>query len=509
MNDAPTNGSTNGSTNNGILVVDVGTSGLRAAVVRPDGSIDALHHEAFVPSTPFAGLVEFDPAELATRVLRVAHAALAAAGPVDAVGIANQRASTIVWNRRTGRPTGPALGWQDLRTVGECMAAKVEHGLNLAPNQTATKAGWMLRNHALDGIDPADLVIGTVDSWVAWTLSGGERLHVSDHTNVAVTGLATVHEGTPRWNARAAAVCGVPLDALPNIVPSSGVVGVAAALPGSPPIAALAGDQQASLIGQSCVRPGMAKATFGTGGMLDIVTGDTAPSRADRTPHGTFPIVAWSTIDRGESRLVWGSEAVMLAAGSNVEWLRDDLGLVASADETARVARECASTDGVMFVPALLGLGTPSWDYGARGALVGITRGTTRAHVVRAVLEGVAHRGADLLDAVTADHPDAEPNELRIDGGMSRNEVFVQALADATSKPVSVSPVTEATTLGAAYLAGPAVGTWSSLDDIAHLWRPLTTVEPGPSSSPESRVRWADAVTRAAGWIPELSALDF
>jgi len=492
-----------------ILVIDVGTSGLRAAVVRPDGTIDALHHEAFAPSTPFAGLVEFDPTELADRVLRVAHASLADAGPVAAVGIANQRASTIVWDGRTGRPTGPALGWQDLRTVGECIVAKAEHGLNLAPNQTATKAGWMLKNHSFDGIDRSDLLVGTVDSWVAWTLSGGERLHVSDHSNVAVTGLATVHEGTPRWNSRAASACGVPLETLPRIVTSSGVVGPAAALPGAPVISALVGDQQASLVGQSCVRPGMAKATFGTGGMLDLVTGDTPPARADRTRHGTFPIVAWSVPDRDGVRLTWGSEAVMLAAGTNVEWLRDDLGLVSSAEETARVAGECTSTDGVMFVPALLGLGTPSWDYGARGALVGITRGTTRAHIVRAVLEGVAHRGADLLDAVVADHPESEPRELRIDGGMSRNEVFVQALADAIGRPVSVSPVTEATTLGAAYLAGLAVGTWSNLDDIASLWRPLTTVDPGSTDPSASRARWADAVTRAAGWIPELSALDF
>jgi len=495
-----------------ILVVDVGTSGLRAAVVRSNGAIVALHHEAFAPSTPFAGLVEFDAAELATRVLRVAHAALAEAGPVAAVGIANQRASTVVWDRRTGRPTGPALGWQDLRTVGECIVAKSEHGLALAPNQTATKAGWMLRNHSLEGIEPSDLMIGTVDSWVAWTLSGGAGLHVSDHTNVAVTGLATVHDGDPRWNERAAGACGVPMGALPDIVPSSGVIGPAAALPGSPPIAALVGDQQASLVGQSCVRPGMAKATFGTGGMLDVVTGNRPPGRAERTANGTFPIVAWSRSAGSDApaSLVWGSEAVMLAAGTNVEWLRDDLGLVASAEETEEIARRCDSTEGVTYVPALLGLGTPAWDYGARGALFGITRGTGRPHVVRAVLEGVAQRGADLLESVVADHPDADPAELRIDGGMSRNGVFVQALADATGKPVGVSPVTEATTLGAAYLAGLAVGTWSNLDDIADLWRPLGVVEPASGFDREaSRSRWRRAVTRASGWIPELSALDF
>ena len=426
-------------------------------------------------------------------------------GPVDAVGITNQRASTVLWERSTGRPLAPALGWQDLRTVGECIAARAEHGIALAPNQTATKAQWLLKTHA-SGRDPADLCLGTVDSWIAWILSGPDRLHVTDHSNAAVTGLATMHDGAPRWNERVAAAMGVEPVMLPSIVPSSGAIGLAHALPGAPPITAIAGDQQASLMGQSCVRPGMAKCTFGTGGMLDLLTGDEPPRSAERTSHGTFPIVAWSFGDR----LTWGAEAIMLSAGTCVEWLRDDMGLIGSADESHDVASAVESSEGVVFVPALLGLATPRWDYGARGALLGLTRGTTRHHVVRAVLEGVAQRGTDLLEAALADHPELTVEEVRIDGGMSRNPTFVGALADATGRPVSVAPITEATTLGAAFLAGLAVRTWTGLDDVAAAWHPLHTVEPRSGfDRTASRQVWAEAVTRAAGWIPDLSALDF
>ena len=488
-----------------ILVIDVGTSGLRAAVVRPDATIAALHYRSFAPDTPFAGLVEFDAARMAELVLEVAREAMAQAGPVDAVGVTNQRASTILWDRRSGRPLGPAIGWQDLRTVGECMAAKAEHGLALAPNQSATKAAWLLKTYGVDR-DPADLCLGTVDSWVVWTLSGDARLHVTDHSNAAVTGLATVHHGTPHWNERAMAAMGIDPRMLPTIVSTSGAVGRAHALPGAPVIAALVGDQQASLMGQSCVRPGMAKCTFGTGGMLDLLTGTAAPASPERTSNGTFPIVAWSISDT----MWWGAESIMLSAGSCVEWLRDDMGLVSSAEESHTIASSVASTDDVFFVPALLGMATPQWDYGARGALVGLTRGSTRAHVVRAVLEGVAHRGADLLEAAEADHPDLVVDELRIDGGMSRNPTFVAALATAIGRPVAVSPVSEATTLGAAFLAGLAVGTWSGLDDIAAAWRPSSRVEPAAGVDRDSlRARWAEAVTRSTGWIPALSTLDF
>lgn len=519
-----------------ILVIDVGTSGLRAGIVRDDATIDALHYREFAPDTPFPGLVEFDAAEMARHVLDVARAALEMGGPVAAVGVTNQRASTIVWDRRTGQPLGPALGWQDLRTVNECIVARSEHGLALAPNQTATKAVSILASAIGDRVAIAsrahDVCIGTVDSWIVWTLTRGS-LHVTDHSNAAVTGLCEITSSKgPLWHQRACSALGIPSEMLANIVTSSGVIGEASALPGSPVIASLVGDQQASLLGQSCVRPNMVKSTFGTGGMMNVCLDTRAPADSARTVNGTFPIVAWSSNSAASSStdivstdIVWGAEAIMLSAGTNIEWLRDDLGLIDSASESHDVAQECPSSDGVVFVPALLGLGTPSWDYGARGTLLGLTRGSTRAHVVRAVLEGVAHRGADLLESLIRDHPSIDPSgiaiaenrnaelrnaELRIDGGMSRNPTFVQALANATGRSISVSPVTEATTLGAAYLAGLAVGTWSGLADIEALWSPATTVDPDPSvDRDESRRKWEKAVTRAAEWIPELSVLDF
>lgn len=501
---------TGSSGTDSILVIDVGTSGLRAAVVRPDARIESLTYTAFSPESPFPGLVEFDAVEMARLVLLAARTALAEGGPVGAVGIANQRASTVVWERSTGRPIGPALGWQDLRTVGECLAITAEHGFPLAPNQSATKAAWLLRTHIGDrlAVDKRadDLCIGTIDSWIAWTLSEGV-LHCTDHSNAAVTGLCDVIGGSkPRWHERLCDLLGIPVQCLADIVPSSGILGPASALAGAPPIAALVGDQQASLVGQSCVRPNMAKCTFGTGAMMDVCLGQIPPEHAQRASNGTFPIVAWSSAED----VTWGAEAIMLSAGTAIEWLRDDLGIIDSAAESHDVAARCSTTDGVVFVPALIGLGTPYWDYGARGSLFGLTRGTQRPHIVRSVLEGVAHRGADLLDALVADHPGTDVDELRIDGGMSRNPTFVQALANFTATPIAVSPVAEATTLGAAYLAGLAISTWSGLDDISKLWSPIMTVDPDPAVDRlAERDQWRQAVTRAARWIPELSALDF
>jgi glycerol kinase len=288
---------------------------------------------------------------------------------------------------------------------------------------------------------------------------------------------------------------------LPAVVDSSGVVGEAVALPGAPPIAALLGDQQASLVGQGCVRPGDAKITFGTGGMLDLVLGEEPPVFDQRGPAGTFPIVAW----RHEGRITWGIEAVMLAAGTNVQWLRDDLGLISTSDESHDLASSCDDTGGVVYVPALLGLGTPAWDYGARGAFFGLTRGTGRAQIVRAVLEGIAQRGADLVEAAETDSGISIP-ALRVDGGMTDNDAFVQALADAAQRPVEISPMREATSRGAALMAGLAVGHHGSVDDLAQIWKPRVRVEPQRALD---RDRWRDAITRARNWIPELSGIDF
>ena len=432
---------------------------------------------------------------MAAAALATARAALAEVGQVDGVGIATQRASTIVWDRATGEPVAPALGWQDLRTLGDCLVLQAE-GLRFAPNQSATKI-----KHLLDNADPdrrRDLCVGTVDSWVIWTLTEG-AVNVTDASNAAVTGLFSIE--TLDWDDALLAKLNISRSAMPTVVDSSGPIAPATALNGAPMICGVAGDQQASLIGQGCVRPGPAKITFGTGGMLDLVVGPDHPASGVRSPSGTFPIVAWK---RGNETM-WGLEAIMLSAGTNVEWLRDDLGIIDSVAASHDVAQQCADTEGVVYVPALLGLGTPHWDYGARGTLLGITRGTARPHIVRAVLEGVAQRGADLVDAAEATTGLPIPS-LRIDGGMSANPTFTQALADATQRTVEISPVLEATTLGAAFLAGLSVGTWGGLDDIAATWKPLRVVEPAGDAN---RERWASAIERASGWHADLSTFDF
>ncbi len=486
-----------------ILVVDVGTSGVRSAVVRPDGSVDHIHHVPVLPDTPFPGLVEFDAVAMAAAVLQVASASLEAGGAVEAVGIANQRASTIVWDRATGVPVGPGLGWQDLRTVGTCLELQSQ-GIRVAPNASATKVAALL-----DMADPersraerGELAFGTVDTWVAWTLSEG-RLHVTDASNAGVTGL--IRADGSGWNAEVLDALGIPASMMPDIVDSSGASGPADVLTGHPVIAGMAGDQQASLIGQGCTQAGLAKATFGTGGMLDQCVGAARPPQAARGPAGTIPIIAW----RRAGRVTWGVEAIMLSAGTCIEWLRDDLAIIDSASDSADVAARCDDTGDVWFVPALLGLGTPVWDFGARGTFVGLTRGSGRPELVRAVLEGIAHRGADLLEAAESDSG-LPVGSLRVDGGMSANPVFVQALADACGRPIELAPVLEATTLGAAYLAGMAVGTWSDEDDVAAAWKPRQVVDPSaPDGRAERRERWLEARRRSEATIPELSALDF
>jgi glycerol kinase len=483
-----------------VLVVDVGTTGVRAAVVRSDATIVGFTYEPLPPSSPFAGLVEFDGAAMRDAVLRVANSALTSVGSVQAVGITAQRASTIVWDSRTGEPLAPGLSWQDLRTVGDCIRLRSEKGLVFAPNQTATKLTWLTAN--VEAARSPHARAGTVDSWVAAVLSNFS-VHATDSSNAAVTGLADhASLGKHQWSASVLETLDINPALLPRISPTMGHVGDATALPGSPPIMAMVGDQQSSLVGQGGIVAGAAKATFGTGGMLDVYAGTTTPKHLARTPSGTFPIVVYSQGDT----LHWGSEAIMLTAGSNVEWLVNDLELIPDAPSSDSLAASVPTSDGVVYVPTLIGMGTPHWDYGARGTLLGLTRGTTKAHVVRAVLEGIAHRGADLLEASEAD-TGLHVDRLRVDGGMSRNSVFTQALADATGRPVDICRDTEATTLGAAFLAGVAAGVWSSLEQATSLVRPLRSVEPAASSS--TRAQWHEAVRRARGWIPELSALDF
>jgi glycerol kinase len=479
-----------------VLVVDIGTSSVRASVVERDGSVGPIHRRPMPPTSPMPMFVEFDPAAMAAAALDVAGDALAeAGGAVDAVGIANQRASTVVWDRLTGKPVGPGVSWQDVRTAGMCLALQSQ-GLRLAPNQSATKLAFLL-----DLADPdrsRDLCFGTVDTWIAWTLSEG-ALHVTDASNAAVTGL--VHLDASAWDPGVCDALRIPTSMLPAMVESSGVVGAATALDGAPPIAGLAGDQQASLLGQGCTEPGLAKLTFGTGGMLDLHLGPERPSFARLGPHGTFPVVAW----RLGGAITWGLEAAMLSAGQAVAWLRDDLGLIDDPAQSADVAARCRDSGGVCFVPALNGLGAPVWDFGARGTLLGLARGAGRPEIVRAVLEGVAHRAVDLIEAAESD-AGVSIETIRVDGGMTANPVFVESLANAAQRPVAVSPVPEATALGAAFLAGVAVGTWAGLDECAATWSPARVVEPRRRLD---RDRWREGRERARAWVPELSALEF
>ncbi len=481
------------------LVLDVGTTNLRTVVVRPDGTLAGERRAATPPTSPFAGAVEFDPVALATTALALAAATLAECGPVRGVGITTQRASTVVWDRSTGVPVANGIGWQDLRTAGMCVMAGAM-GTDISPNQSATKAQFLFDSYDADR--QRDLCFGTVDSWIIWTLTNGGT-HVIEATNAAVTGLIDITtDGKVVWDVARCEFFRIPQSSLPRIVPSIGTVGQATSLDGAPPIIGIAGDQQASLLGQACVRAGHAKITFGTGAMLDIVVGTDRPAALARSAGGTFPIVAWAQ----EHETTFGLEAIALSAGSCVSWLVEDMGLLDSPSASAEVAARCATTDGVCFVPALLGLGTPVWDYGARGTLLGLSRGTGRAEIVRAVLEGVAMRGADLVDAAEADTK-RTIDTLRIDGGMSANTVFVQALADATQRAVETSPVLEATALGAGYLAGLADNAWT-WSDIATMWRPSTTTTPLLPAA-DFRLRWFDALRRSREWYPDLSALTF
>ena len=496
-----------------ILALDQGTTSSRSIIYNERLEVVASAQMEFTQHFPQPGWVEHDAMEIWESVLSTAREAIAKAGikptEIASVGITNQRVTVVVWYRKTGLPVHRAIVWQDRRT-GEAMQALREagrealiqqrSGLLLDPYFSASKMRWILQEIP-DGQARAasgELAAGTIDSWLIFKLTSGAA-HVTDVSNAAVTGL--MYADASGWDDSILTRLDIPIDSMPRLVDSSGPIAPATALEGAPMICGLVGDQQASLIGQSCVEPGPAKITFGTGGMLDMVVGPQRPSFAGRSSNGSFPIVTWL---RGDE-LVWGLEAIMLSAGTNVEWLRDDLGIIDTVADSHTVASACATSDGVVYVPALLGLGTPRWDFGARGALLGLTRGSGRPQIVRAVLEGVAHRGADLVEAVEADAGSSIAT-LRVDGGMSANPTFVQALANATGRPVEVSPVLEATTLGAAYLAGLAIGTWSGWSDIASVWRPRTVVEP---SGTLDRAQWARAVDRAAAWIPDLSALDF
>jgi glycerol kinase len=480
------------------LVIDVGSTSIRAGIVDATGTVSAVEQRRLTVSSPNPGEVELDAAEIGRLALELAARSLSAGGPCDVVGIANQRATTVVFDPATGAPVGPALGWQDLRTVIDCLILQGA-GLRLAPNQSATKAKWLVEQ---SGRDARQLRFATLETYLARVLSEG-ALHVTDHSNAAVTGL--VELGAGGWDEPTLAALGLDPLMMPRIVDTMGPLAPASALRGAPMITALVGDQSASLFGQSCVHPGAAKVTFGTGAMLDLVSGTASPATLTRLRSGCFPIVARSR----DGELTWGIEGIVLSAGTCVDWLRDDLGLIADVADTEPLARSVESTDGVSFVPALLGLGTPEWDFGARGAFFGLTRGSRKAHLVRAVLEGVAQRGADLIEAAGLETGRAL-TEVRVDGGMTANRFLLQCLADFAGCAVAVSPEREATTRGAGLMALVAADAMT-LEDVASLWNPRERYEPMIDSSQRdaARATWRDVVERAKATIPDLSSVSF
>jgi glycerol kinase len=478
------------------LAIDVGTTSVRTALVDLEGSVTHARQRRLTIATPLPGEVELDANEIAAVVADLARQTLAEGGGADVVGVTNQRATTVLFDATTGEPVGPALGWQDLRTVIDCLVLQAQ-GLRLAPNQSATKARWLIEHCARP---EHDLRLATVESWVTYRLTEG-RLHVTDHSNAAVTGLVGVDPR--RWDGSVLAALGLDASLLATIVDTMGEHGRASALPGAPPITALVGDQPASLFGQCCVRSG-AKITFGTGAMLDLVRGPAGPTSMSRLASGCFPVVVAS---RG-GEVTWGLEGIVLSAGACVEWLRDDLGLIDDEAECDALARS-VDDDGVTFVPALSGLGTPWWDFGARGGFFGLTRGSTRAHLVRAVLVGVAERGADLIDAARLETGLAL-DEVRVDGGMTANRFLLQSLADSAGCRVAVSAEREATTRGAWLMALVGAG-HLTIDDVEGLWHPAEVFEPRATAGERTARRgaWRASVDRVRATIPELSAIEF
>ncbi len=456
---------------------------------------------------PRPGWVEHDPLEIWESQLAVAREALARSGlgarDVAAIGIANQRETAVLWDRATGRPLANAIVWQDRRTAAACERLRrdgreelfaARTGLTLDPYFSGTKLAWLL--DALPGARAAAaagrLAAGTVDSWLIWNLTGG--LHATDATNASRTLLYGLAAGA--WDPELLEVLEIPPQILPEIRPSGALYGEAAADRfGAPiPIAGVLGDQQAALFGQACFAPGMAKTTYGTGAFLLLHTG----GQPIRSAHGLLASPAWRLAGGTDFAL----EGSVFAAGAAVQWLRDGLGIIRSAAEVEALAASVPDGGGVVLVPAFTGLGAPHWDPWARGALLGLTRGTTAAHIARAALEGIAHQVADVLAAMESDSG-SPLAELRVDGGAASNDLLLQIQADLTGMPVTRPKVRETTALGAAYLAGLTVGVFRDLDEIAARWQLERRFDPAMDQGEraERRARWAQAVraTRAAG----------
>jgi len=460
---------------NAVLALDQGTTSSRAIAFGRDGRILGIAQQEFRQIFPQPGWVEHDPLEIWRTQRDVAAQALSAAGlgasDVAAIGITNQRETTVLWERATGRPVANAIVWQDRRTASRCDALRHagrdalfqrKTGLLLDAYFSGTKLAWLLDNiaGARERAERGELAFGTIDSWLAWQLTSGER-HVTDPSNASRTLLFDIHKG--EWDDELLAALGVPRAVLPQVVPSSGTIGVTncEGLPRGIRVAGIAGDQQAALFGQACHRAGMAKNTYGTGCFLLMNTGEKASASRNRL----LTTAAWT---RG-GRTHYALEGSVFIAGAAIQWLRDGLGIIGKAAEIDALAGSVPDTGGVCFVPALSGLGAPYWDPHARGAIVGITRGTTRAHLARATLEAIAFQSAELIEAMAADsHIGLQ--ELRVDGGATASNLLMQMQANLLGVPVVRPTITETTALGAAYLAGLAVGFWSGEDEIASLW---------------------------------------
>ena len=492
-----------------ILALDQGTTGSTALVVDPDGRVLARGYAELPQYFPQPGWVEHDPEEIWSTVERAARAALAEArvssSDVAAVGITNQRETTIMWERATGRPIHRAIVWQCRRTAPLCDRLRADGveslvrattGLVLDAYFSGTKISWLLDEvpGARARAERGDLAFGTVDAWLVWKLTGG-RVHATDATNASRTLCLDLRTGD--WDDRMLEILGVPRSVLPAVSPSAGVLGETIDLgwlPRGVPIAGVAGDQQAALFGQACLTPGAAKNTYGTGCFMLLNTGPVPVISS----HGLLTTIAW----RIGGQTTYALEGSVFIAGAAIQWLRDGLGILRHAAESQALAESVPDTGGVYFVPAFVGLGAPHWDMSARGTVVGLTRGTTRAHLARAALEAIAFQSRDVLEAMAADARIAVDG-LRVDGGAAANDFLCQFQADLLNVAVLRPRVIETTALGAAYLAGLGAGVWRSADEVGGRWALERRFEPRMDESARATRYdgWRRAVEKSKGWL--------
>jgi glycerol kinase len=478
-----------------ILAIDQGTTGTTCLVFDRQGRVWGRAYSEFEQFFPQPGWVEHDANEIWEVTRRVAAEAIADAGAgseLEAIGITNQRETVVAWDPQTGEPIHRALVWQDRRTAARCDELKEaghepmvreRTGLTIDPYFSGTKIEWLLRN--VEGAERA--VFGTIDSWLLFKLTGR---HVTDYTNASRTMLFDIRKLA--WDEELCALLGVDSARLPEPLPSSCVFGTTSEFGGEVPVAGVAGDQQAALFGQACHQPGMAKNTYGTGSFVLLNSGPEPP----HAPEGLLATVAAST---GEEA-AYALEAAIFVTGAAVQWLRDGLGIIEEAGESEALAASLSSNDGVYFVPALTGLGSPYWDPYARGTIVGLTRGSGRAHLARAALEAIAYETVDAVRAQEA--ACGERLELlRADGGASVNRWLMQFQADVLGAPVSVPEIAETTALGAAYLAGIATGVWT-LEQVGEMWREADRYEPRMEEAERQQLLadWGRAVERSRGW---------